>query len=134
MLLYDRLVIPVPPQLDGPEGSVEWQRWSNNGWQPRRQAELISILGDAAYPISWDGFRQRQRADLHGAALGALSAQTGAEARRPSAANPWFATAMVLAADRLPRRVTAVTAVATYRSADRLAEAVQMHDVDPGAP
>lgn len=132
VLLYDRLVIPVPPRPDGPEGPVEWQRWTDQGWQPQRQAELISILGDAAYPIAWDGFRRQQWSDLHGKALSSLSAQIGAEAHRPSAANPWLATAMVLA-DGLPRRVTAVTAVATYRSVDQLAVAVQMHEVDPGA-
>ena len=133
VLLYDRLAIPVPPDLDDPEGPAEWRRWSDEGWEPERQQQLISILGNAAYPIPWNQFRRHQWSDLHGAALGTFTAQISAEARRPSAANPWLATAMVVERG-LPSRVTAVTAVATYRSADQLAAAVRMREVDPAAP
>jgi hypothetical protein len=74
----------------------------------------------------------QQWSDLHEVALGTFTAQISAEAHRPNTANPWLAAAMVMV-DGLPSRVTAVTAVATYRSADQLAAAVQMREVNPGA-
>jgi hypothetical protein len=134
VLLYDRLLVPVPQRLDEPEGSAEWLRWTVKGWKPERQKELLSIIGEAAQPITWNGFLQQQWSDLHGASLSAFTAQVDTEARRPSAANPWLATATVLQQNDLPSRVTAVSAVATYRSAAQLTNAVQLREVDPHTP
>ena len=37
VLLYDRLVVPVPPEPGDPRDPAEWARWQDNGWQPGRQ-------------------------------------------------------------------------------------------------
>jgi len=42
VLLFDHLVIPVPPAGD----DAERARWSGRGWNPTRQRRLLDILGD----------------------------------------------------------------------------------------
>jgi hypothetical protein len=49
VLLYDRIVVPVPPS-DEPS---EEQRWVANSWYPERQRTLLAVLGDFAHPIEW---------------------------------------------------------------------------------
>jgi hypothetical protein len=57
VILYDRLVIPVPYDL---EGGADWQQWKDEGWDPAKQASLLKILGARAYPVSWDPSLQEQ--------------------------------------------------------------------------
>src|SRR3972149_3376231 len=47
VLLYDRLVIPYPPD-------EERQRWTAQGWQPDHLEAMLEILGDLAIPVLWD--------------------------------------------------------------------------------
>ncbi len=47
VLLYDKLVIPVP------DGDEEWKRWELIGRDPAKQRELISQLGDRAFELPW---------------------------------------------------------------------------------
>ena len=131
VLLYDRLLIPVPPSQDEPNGPAEWRRWTTAGWKPERQSQLLEILGDTAQAVTWDEFRQQQWSDLHAAALSTFASDVAAGAHHPSAASPYGATAAVLQASDLPSRVTAVNAVATYRSLAALTEAVDMREVGP---
>ena len=55
VLLFDRLVIPVPPDGD----TEQERRWAANGWKPERQRRMLDILGvaggggDLAVPIPW---------------------------------------------------------------------------------
>lgn len=57
VLIYDKLVIPVPPTTGdgvGPAQALrEAERWKASGWDPRRQEQLLAILGDRAQPIPW---------------------------------------------------------------------------------
>jgi hypothetical protein len=46
LLLYDRLVVPVPAEDDR-------ARWDEFGWQPDRQEILLDVLGDLARRIVW---------------------------------------------------------------------------------
>jgi hypothetical protein len=133
VLLYDRLVIPVPPAPDSPEDPAEWARWQANGWQPEWQQELLTVLGDRAYPVPWTPFLRDQWSVLHTDAQAGLARQLDGEAHRPTAANPYVATAMVLGRG-LPSRVTAVTAVATYRSLADLENAVALRKLNPYDP
>ncbi len=66
VVMYDRLVIPVPPDperartLEDREfAEKQWERWERHGWQPKRQQELLSILGDLAVPIEWNRERHQ---------------------------------------------------------------------------
>ncbi|MEM7158729.1 MAG: hypothetical protein AAF799_38160 [Myxococcota bacterium] len=62
VLLYDKLIIPVVPKaedgLPEEEATKEWQRWTDNGWDPERQDRVVAILGDLARPVPW--IRERQ--------------------------------------------------------------------------
>ena len=62
LLLYDRLVVPVPP----PKNPAEWQRWADNKWNPDRQAQLLEILGkDLCVRLPWtEELRQQHRSHL----------------------------------------------------------------------
>lgn len=63
VLLFERLVIPVPPEGD-PSALAAW-----DAWQPGRQQELLEILGGIAYPIPWSS-RLRQQFAAKWAASG----------------------------------------------------------------
>ena len=47
VLLYDRLVIPVP------SGDDEWQRWERIGRKPGKQKDLLMRLGNRAFELPW---------------------------------------------------------------------------------
>jgi hypothetical protein len=54
VLLYDRLVIPVPPQDD-----VE--AWHESGWEPAELSERLDILGtDLVRQVPWDPAHRRR--------------------------------------------------------------------------
>jgi len=53
VLLYDRLVIPVP------YNDQERQRWSQLGWDPELLDKRLEQLGDLAIKASWDLNRQK---------------------------------------------------------------------------
>jgi hypothetical protein len=103
VLLYDRLVIPVPPKED-----QEHERWRENRWQPERQRRLVEILGDWVVEIPWDEqhrsdwetlYRsadpiERARARVDSAGKAAFDAQQTKIAR--DAAWPYKATRLLL--------------------------------------
>jgi hypothetical protein len=53
VLLYDRLLLPVPPDEN------ERRRWRVNEWEPDLQEERLKILGDLARPMAWNDSRQQ---------------------------------------------------------------------------
>ena len=78
LLLYDRLVVPVPSEDDV-------ARWEKRRWDPERQARLLGILGGFAERVEWshplrkqfelewspgDAARDIDDASAHGATLG----------------------------------------------------------------
>jgi hypothetical protein len=91
------------------------------------------VLGERAYPVSWTPFLRDQWSALHADARAGLARGIGAEAHRPTAADPYLATAMLLE-QGLPSRVTAVTAVATYRPLADLETAVALRELTPVDP
>jgi hypothetical protein len=53
VLLYDRLMLPVPPD------DAEVRRWEEKDWQPGLQKQRLDLLGDLAEPIAWNADRQQ---------------------------------------------------------------------------
>ena len=50
VLLYDRLVIPTPPESD----TTEEQRWCDMGWRPERQQRILKLIGqDRVIRVPW---------------------------------------------------------------------------------
>jgi hypothetical protein len=67
VVMYDRLVIPVPPDPEHAETSEDrdfaeqqWDRWERHEWNPRRQQTLLSILKPIAVPIEWNRERHER--------------------------------------------------------------------------
>jgi hypothetical protein len=64
VLLFDRLVIPVPPE-DDPEALRPWEE----DWRQDEQRELLGILGGIAYPVPWTSQFRAQFQDQWSAGL-----------------------------------------------------------------
>jgi hypothetical protein len=65
VLLYDRLVIPVPP----PRDAKQEEEWHKNGWDPDGLAEMIERMTranpDLVWQIPWDEPRRKQFESRH---------------------------------------------------------------------
>jgi hypothetical protein len=53
-VMYDRLVVPVPPRGE-PD---EWERWEEMGWDPPRQQQLLEVLGPVVEQVEWTSLRR----------------------------------------------------------------------------
>ena len=112
VLLYDRLVIPYPPDSERP-------RWVAQGWKPDRLEVCLEILGDLAIPVPWDEHKRDMFKTRYMAAKSAdFDARNLADAKQMNY-DPFYLTRMLLSADflpQLPRGVSKVWAVAAYPS------------------
>lgn len=104
VLLYDRLVVPVPPD------DAERERWRQAGWEPERLDSLLAILGDRALAVDWDGDRQAKWRSRY---------EAGSDIAQ--ATGDWaFAATRTQLIEALPRSVTGIEAVTHYTSMDQL--------------
>jgi hypothetical protein len=60
VLLYDRLIVPTPPDGD----KDEQERWRVMGWKPRRQQRILDLIDSEhiikvpwteSYRLNWEG-------------------------------------------------------------------------------
>jgi len=113
VLLYDRLVLPYPPNEE------ERRRWESNGWRPDLLDRRLGQLGpDLAITAAW-GLERRARCDelMERLRLTQFDADKMVEEVRE--ALPYQLSRMVLQRDPpkdLPRGVTKVVTVAAYQS------------------
>ncbi len=115
VLLFDRLVFPVPP--DKTEKTLsEWKKWN-----PKLQEERLDMLGDRALRIPWDESRQNNFSERMSTAQAVAE---DANTAIPESA-VYQMTRRILAQDDsivLTSGVTRVTTVAAYHSVDALRE------------
>jgi hypothetical protein len=104
VMLYDRLVIPIPPDEN------ERTRWREEGWQPDHLDKLLEILGDRAYVVNWDDERQEKWKTRYEAGTDVAQA-TGDWA---------FAATRTQLTEGLPRNVTGIQAVTNYTAIGEL--------------
>lgn len=98
VMLYDRLVIPVPAD------DQERARWEHEHWEPKRLDDLLKILGQRAYVVKWDAERQKRWKTRY---------EAGAEIAQ--AAPDWaFAATRTELTKGLPRDVTGIQVVTNY--------------------
>jgi hypothetical protein len=119
VLLYDKLVVPVPPPRESPEHKAEWERWEQAGWNPALQQQLLSVLGERVLAVPWD------------AQLQARYAERREEERRTAQqlADAFFDTASDLISvlyrtGQLPTYAGVINAVPTYRRLADLERAI----------
>lgn len=115
VMLYDRLVIPVPPD------DAERERWQREGWDPTRLDRLLTVLGERAYPVAWTVDRSARWRTRYEAGSG-LAQATGDWA---------FAATRTELTAGLPRYVTGIEAVTTYRSLEDLTADLKVRSVAP---
>jgi hypothetical protein len=104
ILLYDRLVIPVPHD----EYFDDRQRWRDKGWQPELLDQRLTELGELAVRVTWNLERQQMfRLEMDKLRSVEIEARL-----------PYQATAGVLASEKpkLPDGVSHVDVVAAYPS------------------
>ena len=114
VLLYDRLVLPAPPDWDR-------ERWLKNKWDPEGLDRRLKQLGDRAIAATWDLERQKQWEEKFTALRN--------DARDINAA--LHITRRVLAEhgrDYRPSGVAAVEVISAYQSEDDFVE------LGPGNP
>jgi hypothetical protein len=114
-MLYDRLVVPVPDN-DG-----ERDRWEAQGWEPDRLLELLELLGERAYAVRWNAAR-RERWRTR------FEAGAGFADQVPDWA---FAATRTELTAGLPRYITGIEAVTTYRSLDDLQSDIRIARQQP---
>jgi len=132
ILLFDRLVFPVPenahfPENSGPpdsSGAVEWTpnpdewaRWQGEKWDPDGQRRLLKLLEPVVRKLPWD--------ESHHAQWRVEAAQLAAQGLPDYA---FVATRTVLTRD-LPAYVTGVAAVGpAYRTVEDIERELRIQD------
>jgi hypothetical protein len=115
VMLYDRLVIPVPPN------ATERARWEDLGWQPGRLEKSLEILGSRAFTVMWDEQRQASWVTRY-LARKSVSDGTGKNA---------FAATRAELTNGLPGNVTGIQAVTNYTSVEDLRQDLSLKPVAP---
>src|SRR5262245_18903999 len=122
ILMFDRLVFPVPENGSIPENSgapntpgpvewtrnpEEWKRWQDMQWDPDGQSRLLKLLEPVVRKVSWDkSHREKWRAEAANQAIQDLHDHA------------FISSRTVLTRD-LPSYVTGVAAVGpAYRTVD----------------
>jgi hypothetical protein len=117
VMLYDRLVIPVPPD------DAERQRWEHEGWDPARLDRLLTVLGERAYQVAWNADRRAKWRTRY---------EAGSQLAQATGDWAFAATRTELTAG-LPRDITGIEAVTAYQSLEDLTADLKLRSVDPGA-
>jgi hypothetical protein len=77
VLLFERLVIPVPPQ-DDPEALQPWKE----NWRADEQQDLLDILGGIAYQVPWSSVLRDRFQDEWSASRATVELDTLADEER----------------------------------------------------
>jgi hypothetical protein len=110
VLMYDRLVIPVPSDKG------ERARWKKNGWEPDILDRRLDALGDLAIKGYWTPHR-RKKFQTRMAEFDRMKF----DADNLFTANPFYTTRMILAQTQTyerPPGVTHITLTPAYQSED----------------
>ena len=126
LILYDRLVVPVPPSND----PAEWKRWEDAKWRPERQQLLLKELGDYVKRVQWtpelrakwdvmQGDEENDTASWVGGDLEMTA--DGDRTVREGGGDPYGDTRLVLARDQGAKLLNGADArvLSAYANADR---------------
>lgn len=133
IVLFDRLVFPVPEEGIFPENSgfphqmgpvewkrdeSEWSRWEKNGWDPQAQQKLLEILEPVTRKVHWNStLREEWRIEA------------AKEARPKVPESAFIATKTVLTRD-LPADVRGVATIGpSYPSFEEMQK--ELHTTNP---
>ncbi len=128
LLLYDRLVIPVPV------GEAERMRWRGRGWDPELLDRMLTLLDDRVLRVPWDEHMRelfKQRLER----IRAVRADADMMLEEVRQRLPYQLTRRILANDRqtrLPAGVTHVVTVMAYQSRSDF-RADYLLEVSPGS-
>lgn len=123
VLLYDRLVVPVPADISPRGREFEWGRkaveeWQDENWDPGLLRNVLVELGDLAVTKPWTGWR-RETYTQKIAEIRAIQEDIQDIQKELKEAAPYHATRRILAEEpiqTLPEGVTKVNVACAYRS------------------
>jgi len=110
VVMYDRLVVPVPPKSE----PQEWERWEGKSWDPSRQQMLLSILDPVVERVEWTATRRAEWAKNY-----AQRRSSAGEYVKRSLAGELTASSLF---DVPPAMAHPVVATAPYTSLEKLTE------------
>jgi hypothetical protein len=113
VMLYDRLVIPVPPDNEARA------KWDKELWQPDRLDKLLKILDERAFVVKWDEERRQKWRTRF---------EAGKDVAHDAGDWAFVATRNELTAG-LPRNVTGIQAVTNYTSGRELEDDLGLKSV-----
>ena len=87
LLLYDRLVVPVPAEKD-------LGQWTDRGWEPKRQGRLLEAADPFIERVVWDDDLREQFSDRFSAAVAA--AEVDSIGRRAAGIDAWELTRQMI--------------------------------------
>jgi hypothetical protein len=114
VLLYDRLIVPVPSD----DREREYWRDKERHWDPDLQEQLLNLMGDRVIRIPWDQAKREVFTTKFAAAKAAAFATNNLAEAKKSNSDPMYVTRMLLAQDFLPPMPEGVYAwpIAAYPS------------------
>jgi hypothetical protein len=122
VLLYDRLVVPVPPADD----PVERQRWIDNRWDPDRQDAILDVLGDLAKRVEWNAERRAAWGADYVAAKERLNRQVARELGLP------YQLTGARLFDDVSTMARGINASTPYTSVPEIERALELRRIPPG--
>jgi hypothetical protein len=125
IVLYDQLVIPIPPNPERAESdedrsfaSKQWERWQKNDWQPERLEQLVEIMRPVIEPIEWDRHHHQDWVEQFAEYTDKTASDTADLVARMMAG---WVTGQVLLSD-LPAKAAGAVAVAPFSSLTELTD------------
>ncbi len=121
VFLYDRLVIPYPPNDD------ERKRWRASKWAPGLLEDCLETLGNLAVPAPWTESRKQEFNSRYTLAQEAsFDTKVLADAQEQGAKDPMYITRQILT--ELKEFPPDVWPVAAYPSREQFAEEFELKD------
>ena len=119
VILYDRLVIPIPPDPEKSEDKdaeafalKQWKRWEDQGWDPDRQRHLLDILDPIAVPVEWNLQRHQDWTEAY------EKGQRDAASQFAEILAGWKTAETLL--NEIPAMAVGAVAISPYESLDAL--------------
>jgi hypothetical protein len=127
VLLYDRLIIPIPPDQG------ERKRWTEIGRKPDQLDAALEILGELAIPVPWDKQKHETFKTIYEDAKKVNFDVLNIQHAKQNNSDPLYVTRKLLTHEflpELPKGVAKVWALAAYPSFNKYEEDMAIYKTE----